>query len=44
MNHAVNLGVLLKDLVKGRLIGDVELHELGALAADELDAVDDLVE
>lgn len=42
MNHAVNVWVLLKDAVKRSLVGDVELDKLGPLAADQLDAVDDL--
>lgn len=42
MNHAVNVRVLLKDAVKGSLVGDVELDKLGPLAADQLDAVDNL--
>lgn len=41
MNHAVDVGVLLKDPVEGGLVGDIELDELGTLAADQLDAVDD---
>ena len=40
MNYAVNLGVLLEDLVEASLIGDIQLVELGTLATDELDAVD----
>lgn len=40
VNHAVNLGVLLEDLVESILVGDVDLVEVGALAAEELNAVD----
>jgi len=40
VNHAVDLGVLLKDLVKTGIVGHVDLVERGALPADELDAVD----
>lgn len=39
MNHAVDLGVLLEDLVEGGLVGDVDLVEVGSLAAEEFDAV-----
>jgi hypothetical protein len=35
--------VLLEHLVQRGLVLDVELVELGSLAADELDAVDDLL-
>ena len=42
VNHAVNVGILLKDAVERSLVGDVKLDELGPLAADQLDAVDDL--
>ena len=41
VNDIVNVGVLLKDLVEGSLVGHVALVKRGALAADELDAVDD---
>lgn len=41
MDDIVNVRVLLEDLVEGSLVLDVELVELGSLAADELDAVDD---
>lgn len=40
MDNTVNFGVLLEDIVKGTLVGDVELVEVGALAADQLDSVD----
>lgn len=43
MDDVVDVGVLLEHLVKRGLILDVELVELGLLAADELNAVDDLL-
>lgn len=43
MNDVVNVGVLLEHLVESSLILDVKLVELGLLAADELNAVDDLL-
>lgn len=43
MDDVVNVGVLLEHLVERGLILDVELVELWLLAADELDAVDDLL-
>lgn len=39
VNHAVDLGVLLKDFVKSGIVGHVDLVECGALPTDELDAV-----
>lgn len=43
MNDAVNVRVGREDLVEGGLVGDVHLVELGALARDELHAVDALL-
>jgi hypothetical protein len=43
VNDIVDVWVLLEDLVKRGLVLDVELVEIGPLAADELDAVDDLL-
>jgi hypothetical protein len=43
VNDIVDVWVLLEDLVKRGLILDVELVEIGSLAADELDTVDDLL-
>ena len=43
MNDIVDIRVLLKHLVQGLLIGDVERVVLGSLAADQLDAVQDLL-
>ena len=43
VNDAVDGRVLFKDAVKGRLVGDIEVHKGRPLAADELDAVEDLV-
>lgn len=39
MNDTVNVGVGLEDLVEASLIGDIQLNELGFLAADQLDPV-----
>ena len=43
VNHAIDIGVSLEDLVESCLFGDIELHEFGSLAGDELDAVDHLI-
>lgn len=43
MDNVVNVWVLLEDLVERSLILNVELVELWLLAADELNAVDDLL-
>lgn len=43
MDNVVNIWVLLEDLVERSLILNVELVELWLLAADELNAVDDLL-
>ncbi|GJC78324.1 hypothetical protein ColLi_01162 [Colletotrichum liriopes] len=40
VDDTVNLGVLLEDLIEAGLVGDVNLVEVGALAAQELNAVD----
>ena len=40
MNDTVNLGVLHENFVEGSLVGDVHLVEGGALAAEQLDAID----
>lgn len=42
MDHAVNVGVSFEHLVEVLLVGDVELDELGLLAADQLNAVQGL--
>lgn len=42
MNNAVNVGVSLKDLVEAILIGDIDLDELGLLAANSLNTVEGL--
>ena len=42
MDDIVNVGVSLKHLVEVLLVGDIELNELGLLAADEFNAVEDL--
>ena len=41
MDDAVNVWVLLKHLVEGGFVGNIEVVEGGLLAADELDAVQD---
>lgn len=43
MNDIVDIRVLLEHLIQGLLIGDVERVVLGSLAADQLDAVQDLL-
>lgn len=43
MDHAVNIRVFLEDLVETSLLGDINIVELGPLAADELDTVDGLL-
>jgi hypothetical protein len=43
VDHIVNVGVVVKDLVESSLVADVGLVELGSLAADELNAVDDFL-
>lgn len=43
MDNIVNVGVLLEDLIQSGLIGDINIVESGALATDELDAIDDLL-
>lgn len=43
VNDTVDIRVLLKHLVQLLLIGDIAGVELGSLAADELDAVEDFV-
>jgi hypothetical protein len=41
VNDAVNVGVGSKHLVEGSWVGDISLDELGLLAADQFNAVDD---
>ena len=43
MNDIVNIRVLLEHLVQGLLIGDIKRVVLGSLAANQLDAVEDLL-
>jgi len=43
VNNIVDIRVLLKHLIQLLLIGDVQRVVLGPLAADELDAVEDLL-
>jgi hypothetical protein len=43
VNDIVDIRVLLEHLIQGLLIGDIERVVLGSLAADQLDAVQDLL-
>jgi len=43
VNHIVNVWVLLKHFVQLLLVGDIQRVVLRPLAADELDAVQDLL-
>lgn len=43
MDYIVNVRVVVEDLVECSLIADVGLVELGSLAADELNAIDDFL-
>lgn len=43
VNYAVDLRVLVEDLVQGRLVGDVDIVKGRALARDELNAVHDFL-
>ena len=43
MDHAVNIWVVLEDLVETGFLSDIDVVELWPLAADELDTVDDLL-
>ena len=43
MDDAVNVLVRLEHLVERRFVRDIEVDEVRLLAADELDAVEDLV-
>jgi len=40
VNDIVNLGVVVKDLVQGVYIGDIEFVQSGPLSTDKLNAVD----
>lgn len=42
MDNAVNVGVSLKHLIQGILLGDIELVEFGLLAADQLNTFESL--
>ena len=44
MNHAVNVRVFLEDLIETSFLGDVDVVERWPLPADELNAVDHLLE
>lgn len=43
VNHGVNLGVFLENLIQAFLVGDIDIIELGLRPADELDTVEDLL-
>lgn len=43
MNDAVNIGVLIKDFVKRRLVRDVDLVECRPCAGQQFDTVYDFV-
>lgn len=42
VDNAVNVGVVGEDLVKGILVGNIELVELGLLATDQLNTLESL--
>lgn len=42
VDNAVNVGVGLEHLVKGILLSDIELDELGLLARDQLNTLESL--
>lgn len=42
VNDTVDVGVGLKDLIESRLVGDIQLGELGLLARDQLNALQGL--
>lgn len=42
MDDTVNVGMFLEHLIQGAIIGDIELVELGALAANQFNPVDAL--
>lgn len=41
MNHVVDVAVLFEHGIESSLVGDIEVHKLRPLTADELDAVED---
>jgi hypothetical protein len=43
VDDRVNLGVLVKDIIKGLLVCNIHLIETWSLASDELDAVDNFL-
>lgn len=43
MDDAVNIGMVLKQLVEGTIVGDIELVERRPLAANQLDPIDGLL-
>lgn len=42
VDNAVNVGVGLEHLVKGTLLGDIELNEVGLLATDQFNTLESL--
>lgn len=43
MNDTIYVGILLEDLVKSAVIGNIDIVETRPLAADQLDTVDGLL-
>lgn len=43
MNDTIYVGILLEDLVKSAVIGNIDIVETRPLAADQLDTVDSLL-
>lgn len=43
MDDAVNIGMVLEQLVEGAIVGDIDLVELRPLAGKQFDAIDGLL-
>ena len=43
MDHAINIWMRLEHLIKVLLLSDIDIVIFGSLAADEFDAIDDLL-
>lgn len=43
MNHAIDIRMRFEDLVEVLLLSNIDIVELGSLAADEFNAIDDLL-
>ena len=43
MDHTINLGMFLKELVKGGLVRNIELEELRSLPTDELNTIKNFI-